>query len=250
MQDREGAKPVLLNIRLRTRVRFIFADGAFRRTPTRVGAEPAGHDSADRVQTRWATATSHQPAAAEAGGEGCAMSWTAAGQPPAPASTITEAPTSNGPVITAFQIIDDVDCSGAQASATGVVGDPQRADHGVQLRFICAATTAVGLRVGKHRANRSRRCSGRGSGVGLRTHDGEDPANQPAGGRSESGARVPIDPLAAADVSAERGVCGAADPTRRRSGIVHCWPSGGEPVSERSVRAVGSPNGAASVTKR
>jgi hypothetical protein len=121
---------------------------------------------------------------------------------------------------------------------------------GLQLRFICAATRAVGVGVGKHRAYRSRRYSGRGSGVGLRTHDGEDPANQPAGGPSESGARVPIDPLAAADVSAERGVRGAADPTRRQSGVVHRWPSGGEPVSERSVRAVGSPNGAAPVTKR
>jgi hypothetical protein len=31
-------------------------------------------------------------------------------------TTTTTTPTSNGPVITAFQIIDDVDCSGAQAS--------------------------------------------------------------------------------------------------------------------------------------
>jgi hypothetical protein len=31
-------------------------------------------------------------------------------------TTTTTAPTSNAPVITAFQIIDDVDCSGAQAS--------------------------------------------------------------------------------------------------------------------------------------
>lgn len=29
VQDRDGAKPVLLNTRLRTQVRFVFADGAF-----------------------------------------------------------------------------------------------------------------------------------------------------------------------------------------------------------------------------
>ncbi len=43
VQDRDGAKPILLNLYLRTRVRFVYADARARRASCRLGR----HDPAD-----------------------------------------------------------------------------------------------------------------------------------------------------------------------------------------------------------
>ncbi|MFL5512460.1 MAG: transposase, partial [Gemmatimonadales bacterium] len=63
--DRDGAKPVLLDTRLRTRVRFVFADGGFAgslvewaarilRTTIEVVRKPAGQRGFAVIPRRWA----------------------------------------------------------------------------------------------------------------------------------------------------------------------------------------------------
>jgi transposase len=65
VQDRDGAKPVLLDTRLRTRVRFVFADGAFAgrlldwaqtilATTLHVVRKPAGQRGFAVIPRRWA----------------------------------------------------------------------------------------------------------------------------------------------------------------------------------------------------
>jgi transposase len=65
VQDRDGAKPVLLDTRLRTRVRFIFADGAFAgrlldwaqtllATTLHIVRKPAGQQGFAVIPRRWA----------------------------------------------------------------------------------------------------------------------------------------------------------------------------------------------------
>jgi transposase len=65
VQDRDGAKPVLLDTRLRTRVRFIFADGAFAgrlldwahtllATTLHIVRKPAGQRGFAVIPRRWA----------------------------------------------------------------------------------------------------------------------------------------------------------------------------------------------------
>jgi transposase len=65
VQDRDGAKPVLLDTRLRTRVRFIFADGAFAgrlldwaqtilATTLHIVRKPAGQRGFAIIPRRWA----------------------------------------------------------------------------------------------------------------------------------------------------------------------------------------------------
>jgi transposase len=64
-QDRDGAKPALLDTYLRTRVRFVFADGAFAgrllewaagilRTTLHVVRKPAGQRGFTVIPRRWA----------------------------------------------------------------------------------------------------------------------------------------------------------------------------------------------------
>lgn len=64
-QDRDGAKPVLLDTRLRTRVRFVFADGAFAgrlldwaqtllRTTLRIVRKSTGQRGFAVIPRRWA----------------------------------------------------------------------------------------------------------------------------------------------------------------------------------------------------
>ena len=65
VQDRDGAKPVLLDTRLRTRVRFVFADGAFAgrlldwaqtilATTLHIVRKPAGQRGFAVIPRRWA----------------------------------------------------------------------------------------------------------------------------------------------------------------------------------------------------
>jgi transposase len=67
VQDRDGAKPVLLDTRLRTRVRFVFADGAFAgrlldwaqtllATTLHIVRKPAGQQGFAVIPRRWAVA--------------------------------------------------------------------------------------------------------------------------------------------------------------------------------------------------
>jgi hypothetical protein len=64
-QDRDGAKPVLLDTRLRTRVRFVFADGGFAgrlldwartllATTLHIVRKPAGQRGFAVIPRRWA----------------------------------------------------------------------------------------------------------------------------------------------------------------------------------------------------
>jgi len=62
VQDRDGAKSVLLDTRLRTRVRFLFADGGFARPAGRLGGDDPGHHRAGRAQTRWPARVRGDPA--------------------------------------------------------------------------------------------------------------------------------------------------------------------------------------------
>jgi transposase len=65
VQDRDGAKPVLLDTRLRTRVRFVFADGGFAgrlldwaqtllATTLHIVRKPAGQRGFAVIPRRWA----------------------------------------------------------------------------------------------------------------------------------------------------------------------------------------------------
>jgi transposase len=65
VQDRDGAKPVLLDTRLRTRVRFVFADGGFAgrlldwaqtilSTTLHIVRKPAGQRGFAVIPRRWA----------------------------------------------------------------------------------------------------------------------------------------------------------------------------------------------------
>jgi transposase len=62
VQDRDGAKPVLLETYLRTRVRFVFADGGFAGPAAAVGTDPAARHPAHRAQASRATGFRGDPA--------------------------------------------------------------------------------------------------------------------------------------------------------------------------------------------